>query len=456
MRMWAFWRRLWYGSGFIATLLLMIGGLYYVYGYEPANCLDGFMNGVERGIDCGGGCARICTPDVIAPTVKWSRSFEVTDGSYNAVAYVENRNLNAGVEKYEYTMRLFDRDGLITEKKGVTELPPNTVYPIFEGRIDTGERIPTQTIIEFESDPVWVSATGNGERYKTVRRELKGADDKPVLTATLENETLDEALDVDVVATIFDAEGTALAASRTKIPIFGGDSTRDITFTWQEPIATTLRSCEVPSDVVLAIDLSGSMNSDGGTPPEPITSVLSAAENFASKLNTEDQLGLVTFATNAQTVSPLTKDRSSVAEMIRNLSIDPKDETGSTNTGDAIIRSYEELHSPRHNIDARSVLILLTDGLATGGGDDPEAHARNAAMALKSTGVEMFTIGLGANLNEIFLNELASDPAHYFKAPTIATLGSIYEKITSAICEEGAAVIEIVAKPTATYKQLAP
>lgn len=456
MRWWAFWRRVTYGTGFLVVFGGMATGLFFLYGYSPANCLDERENGSESGVDCGGRCARICTVNVEEPYVKWVRAFRVTPGNYNAVAYIENRNINAGSPNLEYTIKLYDREGLIVERTGVTPLPPNTVYPLFEGRIATGDRVPTQAIIEFADEQVWVNAVSGDEQFRMERRELTGADTKPVLTATLRNDSLDEARDVDVVATIFNREGTALTASRTKIPSFPPRSERDITFTWQEPIAKTIRSCEVPSDVVLAIDLSGSMNNDGGTPPEPITSVLRSAAAFTEQLGEADQLGLVTYATDAEIVSPLTSAHGAVGATIRGLTIAPEEEGGSTNTGDAINRAREELTSTRHNDNARKVLILLTDGLATGPGDTPEDYARAAADALKADDVELFTIGLGANLNEAFLAELASSGTHYFRAPTTATLSRIYEDITGAICEEGAAVIEIVPKQSALFTEVTP
>ncbi len=456
MRTWAFWRRVQYGAGFFALFFLVFGGLYAFYGYAPSNCLDQKENGSEDGVDCGGRCARICKFNVDQPYVQWVESFRATDGMYNAVAYVENRNVNVGSPGVGYTIRLYDREGLITERIGTTQLPPNTLYPVFEGRIQTGDRTPTETTIEFDEDQVWVNAVLGGEQFGLVRRELTGADDKPVLAATFKNDSLDEALDVDVVATIFNKEGTALTSSRTKIPIFGGRSNRDITFTWQEPIAKTLRSCEVPSDVVIAIDLSGSMNDDGGTPPQPITAVLESAKDFAERLNEADQLGLVTYATEATTVETLTSNRTRVAASIEDLVIDPASERGSTNTGEAIRHAREELGSSRHNGDARKVLILLTDGLATAPDTDPEGYARIQADLLKASDIELFTIGLGEKLNEIFLTEIATDARHYFEAPSIATLGRIYEEITGAICEEGAAVIEIIPKQSAIYDPLIP
>lgn len=456
MRMWAFWRRLIYGSGFFAIVGLGVYGLYSLYLYTPPTCLDMKQNGDEAGVDCGGRCVRMCMFEVSELHTEWVRSFRVTEGLYNAVAYIENRNRTSGVQAFHYTFRLFDADGLIVERKGVTPLPPASLYPIFEGRIETGTRVPTQTIIEFEEEPLWVEAENHGEALTLVSRALVNADTKPVLTATVRNESLDELTDIDVVATIYNRERTALTVSRTKIPTFPPRSTRDITFTWQEPIAKTIRSCEVPSDVLLALDVSGSMNNDGGTPPEPITSALDAAYAFVGRLGERDQVGLVTYGSTATTVRALTRDREEVQTAVRALTIDPKEERGTTNIGEAMVRAFGELIGGGHNPDARTVLVLMTDGKATAPDPDPEGFAREAGEALKGMGVEIFTIGLGSDLGEDFLKSLASSDTHYYRAPSVETLGAIYTTITSALCEEGAAVIEVIPKQTGIFQTIVP
>jgi uncharacterized protein YegL len=143
-----------------------------------------------------------------------------------------------------------------------------------------------------------------------------------------------------------------------------------------------------------------------------------------------------------------------VGTTIENLRIDPESEHGSTNTGDALHRAEEEVMSTRHNEDARTVTILLTDGLATAPGDTPEDYAREAGLKLKESNAELYTIGLGEDLNEEFLIELATDRQHYFRAPTTGELGKIYGEITEAMCEQGAAVIEVVPRPSATFAPL--
>lgn len=453
-RPWAKKRRMVYGGSFGGVMLVFLSIFFFSVLYEPPNCFDLDQNGGEGGVDCGGTCVRICEADVIPLKVLWVEAFKISPGKYNAVAYIENRNTDRGVAKVPYVIRLFDDAGEILNREGVTEMPPDVTYPIFEGQIQTNERVPTHATIELGSDLVWVPARQNGERYMTERRELTGADKKPIITAVIKNESREEAKEVDVVATIKNSQGVPLTASRTKVPIFGGEATKQVTFTWPEPIAKTIRTCEVATDVAIAIDLSGSMNNDNDNPPEPITSVLKAARDFVLRLNKGDQTALTTFATDAETNSELTDDRSLVATLVSNLEIKPESEQGNTNTGDGILFSLRALESARHNEDARRAIVLLTDGLATAPDPDPEQYARDAAAQVKQKGIELFTIGLGSELNVAFLEEIATDKKHFFRAPTTQTLGSIYESITSALCEEGAAVIDIVAKPQGTYQSL--
>lgn len=452
--MWAFWRRLWYGAGFGLFWLGVFTLIYFVYFHEPANCFDGRQNGAEAGVDCGGSCVRICAFQVAEPTIRWVQSFRVRDGQYNAVAYIENTNREAATPELPYTFSLYDDQGLITETDGTTILPPDSVYPIFAGPIRTDGREPTKTFIELGDAQMWIPASSGRNQFTVVDRSLSGADARPRLDAAVINNALTPAEDVEVVATIFDARGNALTSSRTFVEYFEPQTEQDIVFTWPEPIAKTLRSCEVPTDVVMAIDLSGSMNNDQAEPPEPITSVVEAAEAFASRLKERDQASVVTFATEAVINTTLTNNISSVANTISSLSIDPEEETGSTNTGDAFVRALEELESPRHNPDARKVMVILTDGLATAPDEEPEEYAKEMAQALKDSGVEVYAIGLGQEVNMEFVNEVASGRNYAFQALSRNQVDRIYQDITGAICEDGPAVIDIIPKTGASFESL--
>jgi len=451
IRWWAFWRRLQYGIGYFFVLSLLITGGYYSFFYSPATCFDNLQNGTELDIDCGGGCTRICAFTVAPPTTVWAKSFLITENQYNAVAYIENRNDQAGIPNLPYTFKLYDAAGLITERQGVTGLPPGSTYPVFEGRINTNGRIPTETTLTLGTVALWLPSNFNRGQFKTSDIILEGADVRPRLTASIENSDLNEVRNVEVVATIFDARGTPLTASQTFVDIFPGRSTVDAVFTWPRPIAKTLRSCDVPTDIVVAIDLSGSMNNDSDNPPQPISSVKEAASIFVKKLRTGDQVSIVTFASDSLINMPLTNNITSAANLVSALAISPTEEQGSTNTGAALQSAFLELNSVRHSGDARSIVVLLTDGLATAPDPNPDAFALTKAEQLKADDITVYTIGLGTGVNMNLLRQIASEPGFAYSAPTTATLNSIYQTISSTICEEGAARIDIIPKTDGNF-----
>ncbi len=454
IRPWAFWRRVEYGTGFGVFWILVFSFIYVQYFYAAPTCFDESQNGEERGVDCGGSCIRMCSFEVTKPTVAWARSFRVSDGQYNAVAYLDNKNKIAASPEVAYTFSLYDEQGLITERSGTTILPPDSSYPIFESRIDTGGRVPLQTFLEIGPIDLWLPAEAAVQQFTVTDRKLTGVDASPRLDAKLYNNSLTAADRVEVVATIFDRDGNALNASRTFVDNFDGRTEETVVFTWPEPIAKTLKSCEVPTDIVLALDVSGSMNNDSDNPPEPITSVKKAAESFVNRLGKNDQVSLVTFASDAVVASELTLAKSNVGAEIAALAIAPVEETGNTNTGDALLRAHEELTSIRHSVEARKVLVLLTDGLATAPEEEPEAYAVEAAGQVKASGIDIYAIGLGEQVNMDFVRSLATNELQAYRALGTADVNRIYETITSAICEEGPAVIQIVPKTKAAFSTL--
>ncbi|MEX2340903.1 MAG: vWA domain-containing protein [Candidatus Paceibacterota bacterium] len=453
---WATWRQTQYFGGFAIFALVILGWIYLAYFHQEPTCFDDRKNGTELGVDCGGDCVRICSFSVNEPTVRWSRSFKVTNGIYNAVAYVENQNREAASAEVEYVFNLYDEAGLITSREGVTILPPDGLYPIFEGRIETGRRTPTRTFIEIKPIEVWQPSAAGREQFTVVERSLASADNRPRLDAILRNNGLEEVREVEVVATIFDARGTALASSRTFVDNFAPRSDTQLFFTWPEPIATTLRSCEIPTDILLAIDVSGSMNEDQLNPPEPLTSVKEAAASFISRLGERDQVGVATFATGASVISPLSGNLAEAANTVGNIVIGEAEERGYTNTGQGLEAALEELNSLRHNENARKVLVLLTDGLATAPGttEESEAFAFEVASTIKNSGVEIYSIGLGQNLNMDFVREVATSPNYAYQALSREDVDQIYQTITSSLCEQGAAVIDIVPKSTSGFVPL--
>jgi Ca-activated chloride channel family protein len=198
------------------------------------------------------------------------------------------------------------------------------------------------------------------------------------------------------------------------------------------------------------------MNNDGGDPPQPVTDALLAAKQFVSSLKSDDKASVVTFASQAVTVSELSKNHQSTAAIIGALTITPSDETGFTNTVAGITAAATELASVRHGGDSRRAVVLLTDGLPTAPGDTTAIleETRLAAQALASDGVEVYSIGLGKGVDTPFIQSLASTPENAYLAPQTGDLEQIYKQITGSLCESGATRIDVIAKTGANFTPL--
>lgn len=140
-------------------------------------------------------------------------------------------------------------------------------------------------------------------------------------------------------------------------------------------------------DIVLAFDISGSMQAEDFQPTNRFTVARQVLEDFIA--GTEgDRLALVVFAAKAFTQSPLTLDYSMVRQLLDQVRIGMVDESG-TAIGMAIATSAARLEKS----DARSrIIILLTDGMNNAGAIDPIT----AAKAAGAMGVKIYAVGVGS------------------------------------------------------------
>jgi Mg-chelatase subunit ChlD len=414
---------------------------------------------------------RICAAEAAPPAVVWSEAFEIQPGQYNAVAYIENKNERAAADALRYTFRLYHEATVLAERSGITNLPPNSTYPVFEGRIFTNSEQPvTRTEITLEPIPYWWPATIGRNQFRTVNTVLRSADNQPRLEVKLENVLIPDARDVEVVATIFDAGGNPLTASQTFRDVIPGRSTQDIVFTWPNPISQTIRSCEVPTDVLLAIDRSGSMAADGGNPPEPLESAKRAAETFVRQLREQDQIAVLSYATTPsnpleQVLAPGVLAGVAAIGQVRM----GTDGIQYTDMAAALRAAAAELRGPRQRDDARKVLILMTDGDVTrpvnpATGERDIAYATNAALQAaadaRAVGIIIYSIGFGAEFGSLgtdidrnldLVRQLATDETKSFVAPTVADLTRVYQEIGRTFCEVGGR-IDVIAKTNTNFQ----
>ena len=231
----------------MVILLILIGiPLFFVLQNQPS-CFDGEQNGDEWGVDCGGVCALYCPFQITPPSVLWSRSFEVAPGVYNAIAYVDNPNFQAGTMEVSYSFKLFDeRNILVAERVGKTFIAPSKTNPIFEGGIQTGERIPVRTFFELTGAPIWLRFSNQTSLLSTSQYSVRDEEFAPKLDVRLTNASpAEDVRDVEVVATAFGEDGNAIGVSRTVVDLLERDSTVPLVFTWPTPFGAPATRFEI-------------------------------------------------------------------------------------------------------------------------------------------------------------------------------------------------------------------
>ena len=142
-------------------------------------------------------------------------------------------------------------------------------------------------------------------------------------------------------------------------------------------------------DIVMAIDVSGSMLARD-LKPNRLESLKKVAADFV-KDRPNDRFGIVVYAAESYTKTPVTSDKSIVLEAIRGIKYDNVIQDG-TGIGMGLATAVNRLKESK----AKSrVIILLTDGVNNAGFIEPET----AADIAKEYGLKVYTIGIGTNGN---------------------------------------------------------
>lgn len=138
-------------------------------------------------------------------------------------------------------------------------------------------------------------------------------------------------------------------------------------------------------DIMLAIDISGSMLAADFTPNRIEASKDVAAEFIAGRPN--DRMGIVLFGGESFTQCPLTTDHAVLLQLLQNVRVGMI-ENQQTAIGLGLANAVKRLK----NSDAKSrVIILVTDGVNNAGSVDPYT----AAEIAKTFGIRVYTIGVG-------------------------------------------------------------
>lgn len=197
-------------------------------------------------------------------------------------------------------------------------------------------------------------------------------------------------------------------------------------------------------DIVMAVDVSTSMLARDFTPDRLSVAKEVAATFIADRYG--DRIGLVVFAGESFTQSPLTTDQSALQTMLGRI------RSGVIEDGTAIGNGLATSINRLRESDTKSkVVILLTDGVNNRGQIAP----LTAAKIAKEQGIKVYTIGIGTigeapypvfndagklieyvqvkvEIDEKVLKQIADETGgRYFRATDKESLQAIYDEINT-------------------------
>ena len=216
-------------------LVIIIGAVVIIKATAPT-CDDGKQNQNEQGVDCGGAC-KPCLGEIKNLITAWSKVFRLQNGKFDVAALIDNPNLSAGVPSLRYKFKLYDENNiLVAIKDGETFINPDESRLIFETGIDTGQRIPTRAFVELETNIQWKRIEKEKASLVVSKKQFSNSP-FTALTAVVDNKSSFSIKDIFSSAILYDKNRNAVAVSLSAIDYIGGNSSKEIIFTWPEPFA---------------------------------------------------------------------------------------------------------------------------------------------------------------------------------------------------------------------------
>lgn len=198
-------------------------------------------------------------------------------------------------------------------------------------------------------------------------------------------------------------------------------------------------------DIVMAMDVSGSMLARD-LKPDRLQALKEVATDFV-KERPNDRIGIVIYAGESYTKTPVTSDQNVVMNAIQSIEFGQNIEDG-TAIGMGLATAVSRLKDS----EAKSkVVILLTDGVNNTGQIDPQT----ATVLAKKYKIKVYTIGIGTNgmamspvamlpngqlhfervpveIDEELMKNIAKETGgRYYRATDREKLKEIYEEINS-------------------------
>ena len=220
-----------YGAIYLSIFFGIVAWIYFSYLKPVPTCFDTIQNQNEEGIDCGGSCAKVCTPTDIQPitVVGNVATFATSPHHVTFLVRVTNTNLDFAARSFDYRLDLSDATGAVLQSISGTSF-------IYAGEakyiVIPNKEIPSSTedVVATISNPVWAKASDLGAAPQFTFRNMKtGAISSSTMgvDGTITNIDVSAFDKVVIVAIFKNSMGVPVGASQTELDQVLPNSTYD-------------------------------------------------------------------------------------------------------------------------------------------------------------------------------------------------------------------------------------
>jgi Mg-chelatase subunit ChlD len=184
-------------------------------------------------------------------------------------------------------------------------------------------------------------------------------------------------------------------------------------------------------DVMVVVDVSHSMQEQFPGGPTKLAAAQDGVAALLDALRAEGlQAGLVTFSETAEVRRPLSPDVPGVVSALRGVRTAPGT---AIEAGLALAR--RELTGPRRLVTSRGIIVLLTDGRSH---PAPASAAIAEAAAARSAGIQVWSIGIGPEVDARTLRQVAGLDTRFHHAQRADELASAFLAVEQGLkCRTG-------------------
>ena len=210
-----------YGIVYLCILGGIVAWIYFSFLKPAPSCFDNIQNQGEEGIDCGGPCAKICTPADLQPLAVIGNvtTFATSPNHITFLARVINANPDFAARSFDYRFDLYDAAGAaIQSLSGQSFIYAGEVkYLVLPNEEVTSSVSSVALTVE---NPVWAKSAGLGTAPQFVFRNIKpgtASSSTISVSGTMTNEDASAFDKVTVIAIFKDTAGVPVGASQTEL-----------------------------------------------------------------------------------------------------------------------------------------------------------------------------------------------------------------------------------------------